>query len=165
VAYTDTSVVVAALDPSDPRCEKARSLLEDGGYRVVSELTLVELASAIARRGELLSSLASAIGAEEEVALSAALLYLLKRFGLRYRAVEHRSSLTACGRAGVVAATALSLASSLKLRALDLLHAAYAKLLKEQGEPISAIETADREFWERRDGIKEAIGLRVVLIE
>jgi len=165
VAYTDTSVIVAALDPGDPRCRKARRLLEDGGYRVVSELTLVELASAITRRGELLSSLASAIGADEELALSAALLYLLKRFGLRYRPVEHRSGFIACGRAGVVAATALSLANSLKLRALDLLHAAYAKLLKEQGEPISAIETADREFWERREEIKEALGLRVVLIE
>ena len=128
--------------------------VHDNGFALVyppRALTLVELASAI--------------GVEEEVALSAALLYLLKRFGLRYMAVEHRSCFTACGRAGVVAATTLSLASSLKLRALDLLHAAYAKLLKEQGEPISAIETANREFWERRDWIKEAIGLRVVLIE
>jgi predicted nucleic acid-binding protein len=90
VAYTDTSVIVAALDPSDPRCRKARRLLEDGGYRVVSELTLVELASAVSRRGELLSSLAGAIGADEELTLSAALLYLLKRFNLRYRPLEQR---------------------------------------------------------------------------
>ena len=50
MAYTGTSVIVAALDPSDPRCRKARRLLEDGGYRVVSELTLVELASVVSRR-------------------------------------------------------------------------------------------------------------------
>lgn len=165
MAYTDTSVIVAALDPGDPKCRKARKLLEDGSYRVVSELALVELSSAISRRGELLSSLASAIGADEELTLSAALLYLLKRFNLKYRPLDHRSSATAYGRAGVVAATTLSLASSLRLRALDLLHAAYAKLLKEQGEPISSIETADREFWERREEIKEVLGLRVVFIE
>ena len=165
MAYTDTSVIVAALDPSDPRCEKARSLLEGSGYRVVSELTLVELASLISRRGELLSRLASAIGAEEEPTLSAALLYLLKRFNLKYRPVEHRSSATALGRAGVVAATTLSFASYLKLKSLNLLHAAYARLLVEQGEPISVIETADREFWGRREEIREALGLRVTLIE
>jgi len=165
VAYTDTSVIVAALDPSDPRCKRARSLLEGSGYRVVSELTLVELASLISRRGELLSRLASAIGAEEELTLSAALLYLLKRFNLKYRPIEHRSGATVFGRAGVVATTALSLASSLKLKSLDLLHAAYAKLLREQGEPISVIETADREFWEKREEVREALGLRVALIE
>jgi len=165
VAYTDTSVIVAALDPSDPRCRKARRLLEDGGYRVVSELTLVELASAVSRRGELLSSLAGAIGADEELTLSAALLYLLKRFNLKYRPLEQRSSFAAFGRVGAAASAALSLASSLKLKPLDLLHAAYAKLLKEQGEPISAIETADREFWERREEIRETVGLRVVFIE
>ena len=45
MSYIDTSVIVAALDPSDPRWKHARSILEGEGERVVSELVIAELGS------------------------------------------------------------------------------------------------------------------------
>jgi len=43
-------------------------------------------------------------------------------------------------------ATAIELSSKARLKTLDLLHVAYAKLMKEEGEPIEGILTADTGF-------------------
>lgn len=43
--YVDTSVIVAALDPMDPRRDEARKTLETHEDKVVSELVVTELAS------------------------------------------------------------------------------------------------------------------------
>jgi predicted nucleic acid-binding protein len=46
----DTSVIVAALDPTDPRREEARKALELHDNKIVSELFVAELASVLARQ-------------------------------------------------------------------------------------------------------------------
>ncbi len=48
--YVDTSVIVAALDLTDPGRKKARKTLEANGSKVVSELVIAELASVLLDR-------------------------------------------------------------------------------------------------------------------
>lgn len=52
--HVDTSVIVAALDPADPRREEARKALELYDNKVVSELVIAELASVLAKQYKVL---------------------------------------------------------------------------------------------------------------
>ena len=55
----DTSIIIAALDPRDPRRKKALKILGDSKPKIISELTIVELASVLARRREVIAALAN----------------------------------------------------------------------------------------------------------
>ena len=54
--YVDTSVIVAALDPSDPRREEAKKTLELHDDKVVSELVVAELASVLTKQHKVLAN-------------------------------------------------------------------------------------------------------------
>ena len=165
MSYVDTSVIVAALDPTDPRRERAKDALEEESYKVVSELVLAELASVLSRRGDVVSSLAHRLGLSTELTIVAVLLYLLRRFNLKYRAVESRARTLPFGKASAPTATAMELSAALKLKTLDLLHVAYMKLLKDQGEPIFTLKTADADFKEAEEQLKSAVGVSVSIVE
>jgi len=165
MSYIDTSVIVAALDPSDPRSRSARRVLEEEGYKVVSELVLAELASVLSRREDLVSSLARRLRLSKELTILAILLYLLRRFNLKYRAVKSRARALPFGRTGAPAAVAIELSAVLRLKTLDLLHAAYLKLLKDQGEPIFMLRTADTDFEGVKEQLKSAVGVDVSIVK
>jgi predicted nucleic acid-binding protein len=54
MSYVDTSIIVAALDYLDPRRELALEILEKKEDKKISELVLVELASILSRRRNVL---------------------------------------------------------------------------------------------------------------
>ena len=165
MSYVDTSVIVAALDPTDPRSQRAKAVLEEKGRKVVSELVVAELASVLSRRSGLLSELAGRLGLSRELTEVAVILYLLRRFNLEYRALGTRTKVTVFGRMYAPMAVAMELSSRLRLKTLDLLHAAYLKLLKEAGEPIHTLVTADKDFKEAEEGLRDAVDVNVRLIE
>ena len=165
MSYIDTSVIVAALDPADPRSRSAKRVLEEEGYKVVSELVLAELASVLSRREALVSSLAHRLRLSEALTILAILLYLLQRFNLKYRAVESRARALPFGRTGAPTATAIELSATLRLKTLDLLHAAYVKLLKDQGEPIFTLKTADTDFKGVEEQLKSTVGVSVSIVK
>ena len=161
MSYIDTSVIVAALDPADPRSRSAKRVLEEEGYKVVSELVLAELASVLSGREDLVSNLARRLGLSKELTILAILLYLLQRFNLKYRAVKSRARALPFGRSNAPAAVAIELSAVLRLKTLDLLHTAYVKLLKDQGEPIFTLRTADTDFEGVKEQLKNAVGVNV----
>ncbi len=58
ISYIDTSILLAALDEKDRRYDKARAILEESGrVKVISELVVTELASVVARRSDIVSSI------------------------------------------------------------------------------------------------------------
>ncbi|MBM5805977.1 MAG: type II toxin-antitoxin system VapC family toxin [Candidatus Verstraetearchaeota archaeon] len=57
---------------------------------------------------------------------------------------------------------AMRMAEKLGLRALDLLHIAYATLMKEE---IDAFITGDEEILEERDGIKNISGVEIASVQ
>lgn len=61
-------------------------------------------------------------------------------------------------------ATAIELSAQLSLRTLDMLHISYAKLLRDRGERIRRIVTADADFARIADKLRKIIDLDVELI-
>lgn len=76
----------------------------------------------------------------------AAILYIMRRFNLKYVALGPRARASAFGRMYAPFAVATELSPRLRLKALNLLHAAYLKLLKKLGEPVHTLVTADKEL-------------------
>ncbi len=162
--YVDTSVIVAALDPIDPRRFKARRALEVSDNKVVSELVITELASVLSRQSEVLSDIKNKLGVNESITLLAAILYVLKRFDLRY--VSAREYLkTPIGDFYMPQAYAVKLSEKIKLRTLDLLHLAYIKVMKERGFYVTTLLTADRDFKDHETGIEKEVKINVNLVE
>ncbi|RLG47010.1 MAG: PIN domain nuclease [Thermoproteota archaeon] len=164
MSYIDTSVIVAALDPSDRRRDQARRVLEGREDKFISELVLAELSSVLARREEL-KELASELGIREDLVLPAILIYLIKRFGLTYMKVNGLVRLPAIGELYSPMAFAVIWSTKLKLRTLDLVHLAYVKIMKDEGSPVRSILTADKEFQKAKEIMKKEIGVEVSLIE
>ncbi len=164
MSYIDTSVIVAALDPSDRRRDQARRVLEGREDKFISELVLAELSSVLARREEL-KELASELGIREDLVLPAILIYLIKRFGLTYMKVNGLVRLPAIGELYSPMAFAVIWSTKLKLRTLDLFHLAYVKIMKDEGSPVRSILTADKEFQKAKEIMKKEIGVEVSLIE
>ena len=155
---------MAALDPTDPRRFKAKNSLEIGDDKVVSELLIAELASVLARHGRALASIKSKLGVSEPIALIAIILYVLKRFNLKYVNTKGHSK-TLMGSLYRPLAHAVGLAEKLKLRTLDLLHLAYIKAMKEQGLQISTLLTADADFKDHERDIQKILKINVDLIK
>ena len=155
--YVDTSVIVAALDFSDPRCWRARRVLESREPKVVSELVVAELASVLSRR-----RLPS--GLEPGLAVAAALLYILGRFELSLVRLGDHVELGPLGRLHAPIAAAIELAPRLKLKTLDLLHVAYVKTLRDRGVAVDVLVTADEDFEEVGEELKRTVGVELQLI-
>lgn len=144
--YVDTSLVVAALDTSEPsRSRDATAMLERGGEKVVSELFLVELASAISRKSELIAA-ARLEDSQPPTILLAYLVYLMSKYDLRLLGSSGEQVTTPFGRVSAEAGSCLGIAADLKLRSLDLLHLAHMLSLKERGYSVEALLTSDAEF-------------------
>ena len=163
MSYVDTSVIVLALDRLDPRCSLAKAALKRAGDKVVSELVLVELSAVLARKG-LTKLFAEKLGVNRRLIASTLILYLLRRFGLRVRAVEGLIRIPMLGDMSQPMAETLNLSERFRLRTLDLLHLAYVKLLREMGERIDILMTADEELKKMAKEIEEELGVTVQFI-
>jgi predicted nucleic acid-binding protein len=162
MSYVDTSVIISALDELDPRRTLALEALEEGGDKKVSELALVELASVLSRRKNVLHEISMKVGVREEnIIVPTIILYIQRRFRLKYRRVDGRKKALLLGDLYTPFATALELSSKLRLKALDLLHLAYVKALIEQGEEIREIITVDEDFEGEKEAIKEMLNVDV----
>ncbi len=161
--YVDTSAIVAALDPKDPRRTKAIRMLESYKDKVVSELVIAELASVLARHGRVLANIREELGVDGSVAFMSVLLYILRRFDLRYIRVKDFAS-TLLGEFYEPMGYAVEFAEKLKLKTLDVLHLAYIKAMIEQGLPIYTILTADKEFKDKEESIRKTIRIATDLI-
>jgi len=147
MSYIDTSVIVASLDPEDPRSNEAKKILENEKNKIISELVLIELASVISRRKTLLKKLSDKLKLDERKTLIATLLYILKKFKLNYRAIrDPHLKHPLINNMYRPVTIGIELSHEVGLKTLDLLHIAYVKALKDQGEKLEKLITADMEF-------------------
>jgi len=161
MSYVDTSIIVAALDKLDPRQRLAQEVLEMEGDKRVSELVLAELASTLSKREGVLLELSEKVKVRKELTIPAVLLYILRRFKLSYRRVNGYRRVFMIGNLYSPFATAIDISSKFKLKTLDLLHLAYLKTLKEQGEEIDEIITADYDFEREKEAIMRELNINV----
>ncbi len=166
MSYIDTSVIVASLDPEDPRSNEARKILENEKGKIISELVLIELASVISRRKTLLKKLSDKLKLDEKKTLIALLLYILKKFKLNYKAIKNshlkHPLINSMYRPVTVG---IELSHEVKLKTLDLLHAAYVKALKEQGEKLEKLVTADTEFKKAEEQLRKIVKIHLHTVE
>ncbi len=128
---------------------------------MVSELFVVELASALSRKTELITS----IGLEEDqppTILLAYLVYLMSKYGLRLLSPSGGQVVTPLGRVSAEDGSCLYMATDLKLRSLDLLHVAHLLSLKNRGYSIETLLTSDAEFLKATKFLERS-GVRVVV--
>ena len=131
--YLDTNVVIAFIDGLDPRHSDAHELLSSyGDDRVVSRLTLIELASVYSRAG-----------LSDPLPLA---LYSIRRVKARIAEANFDDVFTC----------AFKLAPLLKLRTLDLLHIAFCKTIGAK-----LFITFDRDITSKSDVIR-SIGIEVI---
>ena len=135
--YLDTCVIVAAIDELDPNHEKALSLLAriENMRKVVSRLTLVELASVFSRAK-----------IEEPIALA---IYAVKRVGAEVLDIDFNEVLT----------KAFRYAPGLRLRTLDLLHIVACSLCGAR-----AFATLDKDIVSKSSVIEEMLGIEIYTI-
>ena len=123
ISYIDTSILLAALDEKDRRYDKARAILEESGrVKVISELVVTELASVVARRSDIVSSIGQILGLGPEEVMLAIILYVVKRFGLKLHTVERGTKIPTLGTMNVPLYEAVKLAPTTRLRTLDLIR-------------------------------------------
>jgi predicted nucleic acid-binding protein len=132
--YLDTNVIVSCVDERDPNHDRALGLLSGlKGEKVVSKLTLVELAAVF-----------SMAGLQEPIPLAP---LSIKSVGAKIVDVGFEEALK----------RALSYAVELRLRALDLLHVAISKTIECRG-----FATLDEDIVKRARDIGERLGIEVV---
>ena len=131
--YLDTNVIIAFIDELDPRHSDANELLSSySDDKIVSRLTLIELASVYSRAG-LPDSLSLA-------------LYSIRRVKARVMEVNFDDVFT----------HTFKLAPLLKLRTLNLLHIAFCKTIG-----VKRFITFDRDIISKSDVIRN-IGIEVI---
>ncbi len=131
--YIDTNVIISYMDELDPNHNKAVELIEKfRDKKVVSKLTLLELASVYSRAN-----------LSEPLALA---IYSVEKIEAEVIDVDLNE----------VVREAFKLALELKLKTLDLIHIAACKTAK-----AVAIITFDKDIISKADKIGE-IGIRVI---
>ncbi len=133
--YLDTCVIVSAIDELDPNHSKALKLLAELGNeeRVVSKLTLVELASVFTRAG-----------LDKPLALA---IYAIRRVGAKIIDLDFDEVLN----------QAFRYAYELRLRTLDLLHVVSCKIAG-----ATRFATFDRDIVSKSVHIRRVLGIDIV---
>lgn len=95
----------------------------------------------------------------------AVLLYVMKRFNLKYGEIGSQMKIMPFGKTYAPIAAIIELSTMLKLKTLDLLHIAYITLLKNKGEPIHTLITVDKNFENAKEYLRNNIKVNVSLVE
>jgi predicted nucleic acid-binding protein len=128
-AYVDTSVIVARYKPDDPLHEASENLFKlSEAVLYISPLTIVELYSVLSRVRIDVSL--------EKLTLHSLIRFIIKDCRLQVVSIPLLAKRSIAGYevvAPVEYYLSMSFSHQLKLRTLDLLHIAYASLLRRRG--------------------------------
>lgn len=163
MAYVDTNVLVAAYAPKDPLHLAAKSFLSKRQPRkVASALTFEELSAVLARMKPELQ-LPEPIQMEPlNRRIRVAVEYIFKDAGLNLASHVGNSVIRVGDRTVPVPmeySKAASEAHKLKLKALDLLHLAYASLIDRLEFKLDRFVTGDQDILNATSEIRDSLGL------
>ncbi len=165
MAYVDTSVLVAAYTPNDPMYKPSRAFLQKSRpLRIISALTFEELSSVLARVEKSIQVPTSLKEEPPHRRLRAVIEYIVRDSALTIASQVGSSTIRLGGRTVVIPieySRASALAYRLKLRALDLLHLAYADLISRLEFSITSFVTNDAKIMQRAGEIRETLKLTV----
>ncbi len=156
--YLDTNIVIARYKPTDPLYEDANKLLSDKSFRFfISPVTLFELYSVISRlRPNLVLSHEA-----RHASMNTIVRFMMEDCNLKLISKTFLAAPYFLGeriRLPLEYWLSMMLAEKLRLRALDLLHIAYAAMLRDE---LKTFVTGDDEILERKEAIKKAVDLEI----
>ena len=165
MAYVDTNVLVAAYAPRDPLHRASRAFLDANTTpRIISPLTFEELSSVIARTEEGLEL--PAVFAKEPLhrRVRAIVEYVIRDSRLTLASGLGSSRFRVEGRSvsgPLEYWEASRLAPQLRLKALDLLHLAYARLIGKLELNVKSFVTGDQGILSRATEVQKALQIDV----
>jgi len=156
--YLDTNIIIARYKSADPLHKVSDKLLSNEEFDFfISPITLFELYSVISRLRPNLVLPQEA----KHASVSTIIRFMIEDCNLKLVSKTYLITtyfMNQKFRMPFEYSMSTILAEKLKLRALDLLHIAYASMLKDK---IRIFVTGDDEILERKGVIKEFIGLEV----
>lgn len=163
MAYVDTDVIVAGYAPDDKMYEPAKQFLKtDGLTRIVSPLTFLELTAVLSRGQATIEG--SRTGEKQSLKrrVRATIEYIFRDAKLHMFSVSTLSNIKTGSRTVSVPleySHASRLASILRLKTLDLMHLAYADLVKKLEQPVEYFVTGDKSILAKEGEIRDELGL------
>ena len=157
VIYLDTNVIIAAYKPNDPMYNDSNKLFKKNHKFVVSPITLVELFAVLSRIKPYLEIRNEFKNAN----LNTLLAYILKDLKLEIMVRSYMikfSVLNKKFRLPLEYYISIKLASALELKTLDLLHVAYAYIIKDE---IDFFVTGDSDILKASKKVKQLTGIDV----
>ncbi len=165
MAYVDTNVLVAAYAPNDPLHKPSKAFLETSkAPRIISPLTFEELSSVLARTEEDLELPAALAKEPPARRIRAVVEYVIRDSGLTLASDLGSSRVHVGGRSVSIPLEywkAARLAPLLKLRALDLLHLAYAHLIDRLEFSVKTFVTGDEGIISRAVDVHKSLEIAV----
>ena len=155
--YLDTNVIIAVYKPNDPLYRDANKLFGKSHSFVISPITIIELYSALSR-------IKPHMKLREEfknINLDTLLVYIITDLKLKVITKTYITKLQLPNQMVKIPLEyyiSIKLAEKIKLKTLDLLHIAYAYILKEE---ISYFVTGDRDIIQAKKRIKQQTGIEV----
>lgn len=155
--YLDTNVIVARYKPADPLYQDVNELFSGGFGFFISPITLFELYSVISRIRPNLVLPQEA----RHASIATIVRFMIEDCGLKPAFKTLLASSYLLGervRSPLEYWLTMMLAEKLRLRVLDLLHIAYAAMLRDK---VKVFVTGDDEILEQADAIEKAVELKV----
>jgi predicted nucleic acid-binding protein len=163
--YVDTNVILAKYFPEDKVHQRAVRYLEQNAIRkLISPISLVELVAVLSRVDPAIRAPDELLRETPRRRVRALLEFLIADSHLRVASVPARAKLRAGGTsfsAPIEYLTSIHLAHALKLKALDLLHLAYASNLRQWGYEIKTFVTLDQDIIGRAKEIRQETEIEV----
>ena len=157
--YVDTNLIIARYKPEDPLYVLANRLFKARNYEfIISPITLTELYSVLSR----VKIHISIPEGMENIDIPTLIEFILEDCNLKIVS-KTRIVTYQIGKERIKIPLeyyiALSIADKIKLRTLDLIHIAYAYLIKDR---IKAFVTGDNEIIDKQETIIHMLGIKVI---
>jgi len=164
MSYVDTNVILAKYFPGDKVQIQASLFLETRQRKIVSPITVIELAAVISRLDVELKAPKELLDERPKRRIRALVEFMIRDSDLVLAGLSIQTKV----KLGKTVATipieyhsSLRLAHALKLKTLDLLHLSYADLLKRSGYELENFVTYDQDVLAKSKEIKEETGIQV----
>jgi predicted nucleic acid-binding protein len=165
LAYVDTSVLVAAYTPEDQLHDASRSFLKKARTsKIISPLSFEELSAVLSRTEQNLELPASLLSEPLARRIRAVVEYIIRDSDLTLASGFGASRVNVGGRRVSIPVEywqAARLAPVLRMRALDLLHLACARLIDRLQVTVKVFVTGDKGILSKSAEIEQSVQVQV----
>jgi len=164
MAYVDTNVILARYFPEDKLHRKATAFLEADRKKIASPVSVVELAAVVSRLQSEMRAPRELLREPPTRRIRAIVEFLIRDCNLIIIAVPARAKIKFAGTILSVPLeyhSSIRLAHALELKALDLIHLAYADTLRKWGHEVETFVTGDSDILNNSEKIREELGIEV----